>query len=379
LSDASVELRLSSLLRVWRALDHSELWVEFVPRIATDDALRAVDRAVKAANGDAASAGHESRAEGVSPSDRGVGIFLSRTGDPDDVERWLRAFAASLAIQGTSGTVKAPPRDPDWPRWIEWTTDYEVTLIASVRSEPAETSEGSRNPMIWSALTTSTAELTHRAAQWAKFEGAEVTLTRNIMMLRTQAPNIGALLADGLRRTRAVGLHCFSRDEQRMRACSFAAPNSLVIQEIDRRLTPAARVRDLLEPLLPVAPLLDVAFVTYAPSVRVTGPIIAGLKTRFPNIQSYHWSQAETLHGLFLPDAFGAQILSGAHVAKARDLSRWTVSNLGNDRFLVETSDLGTWYAADEPPRDLLQRARADFGDMIVRPEVLPDWMRGGL
>jgi hypothetical protein len=62
-------------------------------------------------------------------------------------------------------------------------------------------------------------------------------------------------------------------------------------------------------------------------------------------------------------DAHGIQILTGAHLAKAHDLSVWTISEVAPDRYLVEAADLAAWYAQPHPAPATLTQARADFGD----------------
>ena len=57
---------------------------------------------------------------------------------------------------------------------------------------------------------------------------------------------------------------------------------------------------------------------------------------------------------------------------KAADLSAWQVQKVGADRWLVQARDFQPWWhnwdteGFWEPPRpDVLEQARADFGDMI--------------
>ncbi len=78
----------------------------------------------------------------------------------------------------------------------------------------------------------------------------------------------------------------------------------------------------------------------------------------------------------------GIQILTDAHLDKARDLStNWTVTSAAPGRWLVQAKDLVPWFdKIDEKAAlwqrpyldpDLLTQARHDFGDMILTPDIV--------
>ena len=75
----------------------------------------------------------------------------------------------------------------------------------------------------------------------------------------------------------------------------------------------------------------------------------------------------------FVLEPSGIQILTDRHLAHAHDLAGWSTTRLDGDHVLVEAHDLGPWYATprrqhESPDPDLLDRARRDFGDMILTP-----------
>jgi hypothetical protein len=78
----------------------------------------------------------------------------------------------------------------------------------------------------------------------------------------------------------------------------------------------------------------------------------------------------------YVPDAYGVQVVSSRHLERARDLSTWTIKDLGTDRFLLAAADLRPWLIPDVPPDDVLTRARADFGDMIATEDYLIELWR---
>ena len=80
-----------------------------------------------------------------------------------------------------------------------------------------------------------------------------------------------------------------------------------------------------------------------------------------------------------VPEPNGAQIVTGAHLAKAHDLTDWHVTNVAEDRYLIVASDLSRWYhpmtmlgwATDEyADKEMVEKARHDFGDMLLPASV---------
>ena len=64
-------------------------------------------------------------------------------------------------------------------------------------------------------------------------------------------------------------------------------------------------------------------------------------------------------------DAHGLQILTADHLERAHDLTDWHTRQVG-DRYLVAARDLDPWLTNDHPDPTVLDRARTDFGDMII-------------
>jgi hypothetical protein len=79
-----------------------------------------------------------------------------------------------------------------------------------------------------------------------------------------------------------------------------------------------------------------------------------------------------------VPDACVEQVLTGAHLDAARDLSRWQVEEVATERYVVTHPEPSSWFlpAPDGRPGtrvdpDVLDRARDDFGAMILGPRDL--------
>ncbi|MEP6816581.1 MAG: hypothetical protein ABI873_13625 [Marmoricola sp.] len=100
------------------------------------------------------------------------------------------------------------------------------------------------------------------------------------------------------------------------------------------------------------------------------------------------WPQYHHLWSSHVPDVHAVQLITGAQIERAHDLSWWQVSEVAPDRWLVRAHDLSPWFAVPErvtwssgsanlryspqmPPVDLLTQARQDFGDMLFTDDVI--------
>ncbi len=75
----------------------------------------------------------------------------------------------------------------------------------------------------------------------------------------------------------------------------------------------------------------------------------------------------------YTPDAHGIQILTNQHLERAHDLSTWTTTEIGPDRYLVEAPDLAPWYSEFLPDGAVVDQARRDFGNMLLTKDVIAD------
>lgn len=82
------------------------------------------------------------------------------------------------------------------------------------------------------------------------------------------------------------------------------------------------------------------------------------------------WTDDLDIARQYVLDAAGIQVLTGTHLAKTRDLSAWTVTDLGHDRHLVQHPDPAAWYANELPDPDVQAAARHDFGELILTKEI---------
>lgn len=60
------------------------------------------------------------------------------------------------------------------------------------------------------------------------------------------------------------------------------------------------------------------------------------------------------------------QLLTGEHLDRVADLSRWTVTHVTAGRTLVEAGDLAAWLRPGGPAPSIVDQARSDFGGALV-------------
>lgn len=63
--------------------------------------------------------------------------------------------------------------------------------------------------------------------------------------------------------------------------------------------------------------------------------------------------------------------MTDAHLARATDLSAWSLEALGGGWHLLRAKDLAPWLTGQQVHPDVLARARADLGDMVMTRAIL--------
>lgn len=89
-----------------------------------------------------------------------------------------------------------------------------------------------------------------------------------------------------------------------------------------------------------------------------------------PWANSARWQQNCHLHDTYALDAHALNLMTGKHLDRANDLSNWSITEVGDDRYLVEARDLRPWFDG-KPDLQVLEQARQDFGDMLITWNVV--------
>lgn len=315
-------------------------------------------------------------------SDRGWTGWLWGRRTLDDAEEWFAVFAQSF--RGSSGKIVGGPRDDS-----RGDADYDPS--------PALTST------IY--LTTSDMrDVDSDVRGW--FWGVDETLTRYIcdqILYWAHRPRAIERLSYGAEETfKTIGLdHAASmaemvpafatfeallRDPLRLRSGQLGPHGRVSTQVCDPTLDWSTRLDEVRQPLTWSAPQTDYGYIQHA---HGGGIVLKDTGHSWPHVDEARVRYNRPLLASFVPDAFGIQLLTDAHLERAHDLTNWDITPLANRRHLVSARDIEPWfkdlntqghdpfapkYSSDgylPADRDMVDQARNDFGDMILTPEAV--------
>lgn len=196
------------------------------------------------------------------------------------------------------------------------------------------------------------------ARSWAALAGPSVPIpTREIAKYFTST---AALVRD----QKSVYLH--SEGKSAFERYSLSSHGQCVTQAVDRRRDWRSLLDAQLQFLLMAPEAVDVGM------VKNTWELASAWSDT--NVRDYHapvrdpldYQLNRHLWDEYVIDAAGVSLLTGKHLKHARDLSDWTIEEVAPDRFLVSARDLEPWFGGIAAPPAIIDRARADFGDMIL-------------
>lgn len=152
----------------------------------------------------------------------------------------------------------------------------------------------------------------------------------------------------------------------RGRYVSFQDFGACAFSEIDARRSVLEQVAAATRRLVEWAPDLVYGCVSFD---------VAGSSAFHGSLDTSSVRRAPHLLSSYAPGAHGVQVLTGAHLARAHDLSAWTVEEVARDRFLVSARNPAVWFPEAESgavtaPREVLKQAESDFGDMLLTFDV---------
>ncbi|MGV9266212.1 hypothetical protein ACWDRR_16290 [Kitasatospora sp. NPDC003701] len=338
---------------------HDSCHIEFVPdrpggsRWDGDntDLLTVTEAALSAADGD----GTDATMWGQGPvlTLNGTGLALKGYAGPASLAAWLERFSTSLRAQGWCGRVRATAVVMP-PHWLRHGHERRATAFVALD-----------HPLTGRADTHAWAE---RAAGWAARTGGDAHLSATPILQHDPAgpSEVAAHLTATLRCSTTATLVQYEEAEARASRVLVQRDGLAVYQAYDpaRPWTELIdRVRDAIVAEAPRARLAFVAMTElWAYGWQDRGRQLPPLPTlTATDLRSNHpvWRR-------HVPDAHGIQLLTHAHLDQAHDLSGWSVTEVRPDRFLVEDRDPAAWFSPDGPGPELVERARHDFGELVL-------------
>ena len=370
------EVRVAAIRKAWRAAGSGvdEVWL----LVESGLPFTEVEAAIDAAN-DVSLQTSGLMGTFPTPTSGSAALMLDGLTDVASLTAWLDGFAAELTARGGQGVVKAAPsaRVPDWvfgDRLPVPTAflNYELDLGAM-------TADPDRNAR-WHVPSAATADITRFTAQWARRgNGTEVLLRQNLFVLRLRAsdPDIADPLAHAVEQTGMAGVEVIDPHRQTGRHVSFAPGGDCVFQVYGAHEDRLGTIPALSDALLALPALTTYGCVRSARSYALDCSDVEN-GYGLPGIRETHVRYNKHLLLDHVPDAHGLQVLTDRHLAHARDLSGWEITDLGAGRHLVAAPDLAPWYAEPTPDPEVLARARNDFGPMLITEQLVaenpPPW-----
>ncbi|MEZ0577666.1 hypothetical protein [Nocardioides sp. MH1] len=345
----------ASLRRAWKRVEGDFLW-EFVPDSERSD-LSAVSEAIEAVN---ALIPYGTGAWCAPPlvTERGTAV-AELYADPDWAEdrRWFDLVAAALAERGLSGRIVAA-RSARLPLWIEDRRRRFISAMVGLPVDPAHLASPEQG---WGQLGVSQ-DLVQRvaglAAAWAGSGISRHYLIRDLYIAQLGPEDLeGPVVHAAVREGAATAVWMPARGK-RFHSLGFSTQGKVVLQLGADDGAWVDQLQSLTDLLRAVGALAEVAWCGLAPPLADWAFDARDLNA--------HFAQTPRLRARFVPDAHGIFVLTPEHLAKARDLSDWRLEELGNDRTLVVHKNLGAWFAQKEPDVEVLEKARADLGPMIL-------------
>lgn len=378
--EPGVEVVWSALNRTWRKAQYEELWLQFRPR-GSKDVLAAVQAAVAVANQKAEDAGWGDVVftQAVSDSDAGPVALMSRAGPEQGVREWFGAFADHLQSLGKSGKVTAAPT-AYFPDWLSGVIKIPLQLTAFVSYRTNDLSDLSEAQIHagWHVPAPVTAKITDAVAAWGQFPGADVYLRRDIHQIRTKNPGVGRPLADGVGKFAMAGVTYLRSEPRKLISMNLAPQGEACYEVMDDAASWQDRLAQVSTAMTAFPQDTELAFVRYSKCNTISWSELIDGRPPLPHVQEYQIRYNKHLNSQYTPDAHGLQILTDAHLKHATDLSDWVIKPLGAGRHLVQAKDLEPWYATTTVDPETLAKARADFGAVILTPEIIannpPPW-----
>jgi hypothetical protein len=374
-----VKVQLGTIRRAWRDGGNHEFWMGL--RTNSDD-LGAFGEAIDRANRTEGPDGIFAQLETPVPNGFVVMASTGHDDDPANLDRWATELGVTLEDVGFTGTLQGV-RPTYWPEWVakkgvglaaffRWSVD-----LAAMTSTHRQGWRGG-----WHVPGEASARICAHHAAWTEPGGPAIIVGRDAFTFALRdGSRVAANLMAAVSGHRNGSVIRYVDAEETARTAKLGAAGETIVQIIDGRPDGwEHRIDELRRGLTGLPDILDVAFLR--PTNRLASDWHA--LEIFQKLQGIEFGdvvfRGRHLLTRYVPDAHGIQVLREEHLAKARDLSDWTVTGLGHGRHLVEAHDLAAWYAMPLPEPDVVEQARHDFGDMILTKEVIaanpPPWTR---
>ena len=304
-----------------------------------------------------------------------TGYLILLETDPDErLWQWVATLAENLSAAGVRGTLTGPRN----AGWVEWAQPLQIAALRennrlfgmlAYRPLPSPAPYGPG----WGAESTTLESVLEHGLGWALADADLAQVMMNYHPFGLDVSTAAAIFEREIRRHDVGRLTSYISNLRRVRGMGFEAPAAIDLCEYGLAADTALdMVRDLAQQILS-AP---------RDNLTIARVDLYGWSEVLHDGRFSHDSAAFRLHpdlwAEWSPDPCGIQILTDEHLAKAHDLSSWSVTELDPHHWLVAAKELGPWYSNFRPRNpyihhcdpDTLARARHDFGDMVLTRDM---------
>lgn len=370
MANDAVQVNTAALVREWRALGGESLWILFKTRQDHVPAIAALRRAVVAVD----------QSLSCQAPDPGIGVAslgLSRNGpvayldfcdSADILKRWAIAVAAELEAQGASGrlTEVRPEATPyDRPgNHVDCTT---AGLVLPMHENVAHNrDDGSGSSTRWPVDDDLTTQMVDEVLDFCLAGRGEVFFTHGMTQFRIDTADARTLLAQAIAQDPPVSLTWLGMDAVVRRAVLYSRGRAF-FEWRDESVQGSQLAEHLSRILVAHAGRLEYGFVrqSWSPAVG-WDDVVDWCPPRLPRVPVTYSRRPLHLERTLVPDAYGIQLLSRAHLDRAPDLSNWQVEEVAPGRYLVTSTQLDAWFGPEGPNEATLRKARHEFESLIM-------------
>jgi hypothetical protein len=301
---------------------------------------------------------------------RGWSGVLVGAAEFQDGVRWLQLFAEFYG-DAVDGTVVGQTRSSGG--FLGRQPSAPVTAVAYSTGDLTQIPSDDRGPL-WFVDPEVTKTVLAAAQDWVVTPDSRTYVTRDggYWGLEIRGLDWRQGWADAISRYANATVVARRSKPTRMRKVELWPHGRVSYSDHDPSTSLRERLVLAREPLAFAVENTDLAFVAYQdPSSSAWRPNLRGSAWAFVDEADVRYNRP--LLASMVPDAHGIQMLTTAHLERANDLSDWTVTDVGSGRYLVEARSLDQWYEGPGPDLEVLEKARADFGDMIMTHDLIEE------
>lgn len=362
--ERAVQVKLGSAAA--RVIDDEVLPIVFVP-VGDDWADRMDEIEQLAGQVDDEFGDQRTNSNWVSLSPHGPTMQLEGADSVEDLRQWVSRFAELLTQAGFAGVIRVAREARVFARPAHISRYALCAFVGYTLAAP----ELQDRRVRWAVAPDLTEQVTEAATAWAVIPGGRVSLNQQVSSVEIAAEQVPAGMRFALRRDAATGITVQRKKPWRDAAAEFTYGGRAVYRLVDETYSWQDTVAAMQQAMLFAPAHTDLAFLRFASNHADSWTDLDPVNRMPVGVDEGAMRYNRHLWSRYTADANGVQLLTGAHLANARDLSDWDIEEVARDRYLVQTRNLEPWYASEHPDPEVLEQARRDFGGMIISRDVI--------